>query len=161
MRHRQQRKSQFKKALHVTSTRVEIYFSSLFASPKCHICSLIKSTMNTTSSLCGPNLENHFGPEVKNYPGILNFTLLFEQSIISIIPSSLSLLVFLLRFALLSQRSFESRRNSVLYSLKLIFTSHISDSGYASKSNRFPLPFILPFSLFFWLSGSQTKHQNS
>jgi hypothetical protein len=73
-----------------------------------------RSKMNSTLGLCGPNPDNYFGPQVKGCPGIFDFTLLFEQTILSIVPSSMLLLAFPLRLALLNRRNFETRRNSLV-----------------------------------------------
>ena len=76
--------------------------------------------MNSNATLFEPHLDNVFGPQVNGDSDTFDFTLLFEQSILTIGPSALLLLVFPLRIAHLYQKDIKVRPGLLLV-LKLVF----------------------------------------
>ena len=56
-------------------------------------------------------MDDSFGPTVTNCRGDFDFTLLFEQSIMSIGPSAILLLLFPLRLMQLLQQDMKTRRH--------------------------------------------------
>lgn len=76
------------------------------------------SSNTTTASIC-LSADNAFGPQLKGCSGQFDFTLLFEQSILSILPSALLLLLSPLRILQLQYHDTKTRRNS-WYMVKMV-----------------------------------------
>ncbi|RAH77151.1 P-loop containing nucleoside triphosphate hydrolase protein [Aspergillus japonicus CBS 114.51] len=72
------------------------------------------------SKTCSINVENHFGPVVNGCGDDVDFTLLFEDAILLLVPTVLSILVGLCRVSYLRGRS-QKIRTSLNYWVKLIF----------------------------------------
>jgi hypothetical protein len=76
---------------------------------------------NNRTSACMPQyVADGFGPASRNCQDDFDFTLLFEQSIMSIGPSALFLLVFSFRIAQLLKKKTVKVKKHILYALKLV-----------------------------------------
>ena len=71
-------------------------------------------------SSCSPSGDNKFGPAVAECLRSFDFTLLFEESILSILPCTLLLLLFLVRLFYLSRRRVRVVTGKVLQNLKVV-----------------------------------------
>ena len=93
----------------------------------CHQSQVMSTFMvsdNTTLQAC----QNNFGPTASGCRNDFDFTLLFEQSLLSIGPSALFLLLMPIRTLQLSKKSYKVRR-SPLHSLKLVSTPALAYIG--------------------------------
>lgn len=72
-----------------------------------------------SSSACSITVENSFGPQVAGCLGGFDFTLLFEETILSILPTALVLLFLPVRIVHLF-RSDRKVYEGLLHNLKLV-----------------------------------------
>jgi ATP-binding cassette, subfamily C (CFTR/MRP), member 1 len=70
---------------------------------------------------CPFSLDNNFGPSVNSCRRAFDFTLLFEQSILSILPSSLFILLAVCQ-AIYTRKNPKVVNGSVFLSVKLVRT---------------------------------------
>lgn len=87
-----------------------------------------------SSSACSITVENSFGPQVDGCLGGFDFTLLFEETILSILPTALVLLFLPVRIVHLF-RSDRKVYEGLLHNLKLVRVLAIS--------SRFPQQILL------------------
>lgn len=74
------------------------------------------SVMNTSSVPCALGMDNTFGPFVKGCRDDFDFTLLFEQGIMTMAPAAFLLLLMLPRIYQLSMLNLKTKRNWVYWS---------------------------------------------
>jgi hypothetical protein len=75
--------------------------------------------MNDSIPACLPTADNVFGPVVDGCRDGFDFTLLFEQSIMSIVPSALLLLAFPVRYVYLHKQDVKAQTALISW-LKLV-----------------------------------------
>jgi hypothetical protein len=85
--------------------------------------------MNRTSSMLCPVIDDTFGPHAGDCRGGLDFTLLFEETILTILPLALILIVAPQRLFYLSKKQVKVDPSPLLH-LKLVCDSLLVSSSF-------------------------------